>query len=101
VPHHRFELARVVFDVARRGFVVLALGELEKFGGIADALGGPVDLPDVGGESRPLPSQLLRPLLVRPDRGVLQLAPYLLEAFFLRVVLKETPVRSRFAPRDL
>jgi hypothetical protein len=101
VAHHRLELARVRFDIARRGLVVLALGQIEQLGGIGDTLGRPIDFTDVRGQPRPLPSELLSALLVRPDRGVLQLAPYLLEAFFLEVVLKETPVRSRFAPRDL
>jgi hypothetical protein len=101
VAHHGFELAGVVLDIARRGFVVLALGQVKQLGGLGDALGGPIDFVDVRRQPRPLPSEFLRALLVRPDRRVLELAPYLLEAFFFRVVLKETPVRSRFAPRDL
>jgi len=101
VAHHRFELAGIGLDITGRGLVVLALGQIEELSGIGDAFGGPINFSDVRGQPRPLPSELLSTFLVRPDGGVLQLAPYLLEAFFLGVVLKETPVRSRFAPRDL
>jgi hypothetical protein len=84
-----FESLRIGIDVARRSFVALALR------------GGTVDLDRVGGQLRPFAPQLLRSLGLRPDGRVFQLATNLFQSLFLIVVLKETPVRRRCAPRGL
>jgi hypothetical protein len=84
-------------DVAGSGLVTLPFGQLQELLRIADALGGAIDLRDVGAEAGALLSQLLGPLRLRPDGRVLELPPYLLEALFLVVVLKETPVARRYA----
>jgi hypothetical protein len=84
-------------DVPRGSFVALPLGQLQELLRIADALGGAIDLRDVGAETGALLTELLGPLRLRPDGRVLELPPYLLEALFLAVVLKETPVARRCA----
>jgi hypothetical protein len=92
---------RVGIDVASGGFVALTLRELEQLGGVRYAFSGAVDLARVGGQLGPFAPQLLRPLGLRPDGRVFELAADLFQAFFLVVVLKETPVRRRYAPRGL
>jgi hypothetical protein len=95
------ESLRVVIDVARGGLVPFAFRELEKLRGVCYPLGGTVDFARVGGQLRPFAPQLLRSIGLRPDGRVLELTADLLEALFLMVVLKETPVRRRCAPRGL
>jgi hypothetical protein len=85
------EPLRVRADVPGGGLVPLALRQIQQLRGIGDALGGALDLGDVGTEAGALLPELLRPLRLRPDRRVLELPTYLLEALFLAVVLKETP----------
>jgi hypothetical protein len=99
--HFGFESLGVSVDVARGSLVALAFGELEELRCVRYAFGGALDFACLGGESRPLTSQLLRPFGFGPNGRVFQLAPYLFEALLLEIVLKETPVRSRYAPRDL
>ena len=99
--HFGLETLRVVIDIARGCLVSFAFRELEKLRCVRYALGGALDLPRIGREPRALTSQLLRAFGFRPNGRVLQLAPYLLEALLLEIVLKETPVRSGCAPRDL
>ena len=77
------EALRVSVNVARSGFVVLALGELEKLSSVGYSFGGALDLDRVGGQSRALASEFLRTLGFRPDSRVFQLARYLFEALFL------------------
>jgi hypothetical protein len=101
VAHVGFEPLRVALDVARRGFIVLGLGELQQLGGLGEALGGAIDLTDVAREARTLAPEFLRARRIRPYARLLQLARYFLEALLLAVVLKETPVGSRCAPRGL
>jgi hypothetical protein len=96
-----FESLGVGIDVTRGGFVVLTFGELEQFRGVRNTLRGAVDLDRVGRQLGPFAPQLLRPLGLRPNGRVLELAADLFQALFLIVVLKETPVRRRCAPRGL
>jgi hypothetical protein len=96
-PHIALEPLGVPADVARRGLIALPFGEVEELRRIGDALGGPIELRHVGGEPRTLFAELLRALRLGPDGRVLELPPYLLEALFLAVVLKETPVARRCA----
>ena len=88
-------------DIARGCLVTLGFCKLQELGGIGNPLCGPLDLACIGFQTRPLTPKLLCPLRLGPDGGIFQLAPYLFEAFLLAVVLKETPVRSGCAPRDL
>ncbi|MGH8288674.1 MAG: hypothetical protein ACREV7_06545 [Steroidobacteraceae bacterium] len=96
-PHIALEPLGIPVDVARRGLITLRFGELEELRRIGNALGGAIELRDVGGESRALLAELLRALRLGPDGRVLELPPYLLEALFLVVVLKETSVARRCA----
>jgi hypothetical protein len=91
----------VALDLGDCRRVVLALGELEQLLGIADRPGCAVDGLDLRGEPRAFPAELLGLLRQRPDGRILELAGYFLEPLFLGVVLKETPLRSWCAPRDL
>ena len=99
--HFGFETLCVAVDIARGSFVALAFREFEKLRCVRYSLGGALDLARVGRESRALTSQLLRAFGFCPNGRVFQLAPYLLEAFLLEIVLKETPVRSECAPLGL
>ena len=99
--HIGLEALRVAIDIACGRLVALALRELEKLRCIRYAFGGAIDLTGVGCKPRPLASQLLRAFGFGPNGRVFQLAPYLLEALLLEIVLKETPVRSGCAPRGL
>ena len=74
---------------------------IEKLHGVRDTLGGTVDFASIGGQLRAFASQFLRPLGLRPDGRVFELTADLFETLFLIVVLKETPVRRRCAPRGL
>jgi len=47
-----------------------------------------------------LATELLSSLGVAPDAGLLELARYLLQAFVLFIVLKDTSSASRYALRD-
>jgi len=99
LAHRGLESARFAFDVARGGLVVLGLGELEELRGIRDRVRRAIEFPDVGGETGALLAEQLRALGIAPDRGVLELAVYFLEALDLAVVLKETPVANGRARR--
>jgi hypothetical protein len=100
-PDVGFESLRVIINIACGRLVALAFRELEKLRGVRDPLGGTVDFASIGGQLRAFASQFLRPLGLRPDGRVFELTADLFEALFLIVVLKETPVRRRCAPRGL
>jgi hypothetical protein len=100
-PNVPLEPLRVLADVLGGGLIALPLRQLEELLRIADTLGGAIDLRDVGAETGALLPKLLRPLRLRPDGGILELPPYLLEALFLAIVLKETPVARRCARLSL
>jgi hypothetical protein len=81
-------------DVARSGLVVVTLGEIQQLTGVGDALRGAVDGGQLRGQPRTFSAQLLGARRIGPDTRILQLQAYLLQAFLLAVVLKETPSRS-------
>jgi hypothetical protein len=99
--HFRFETLRIRVDVASSRLVVLTLGKLEELSGVRYALRGLLDLFRLGGQTSALTAQLLCPFGFIPNGRVFQLARYLFEALLFEIVLKETPVRSRFAPLGL
>jgi hypothetical protein len=101
LAHLRLERAGVAFDVARRGFVVLALGQLEQLARVADGGVGAIELLELRAQARAFAPEFLRPVRCAPDLRVLQFARDFLEPLLLAVVLKETPSRRRRAPRDL
>jgi hypothetical protein len=99
--HARFELAGVALDVTCGGLVVLTFGQFQQLCSIADCRVGAVQVLDLGGETRALPPELLGPIGRIPDGRIFEFPGYFFEAFFLAVVLKETPSRIRHVPRDL
>jgi hypothetical protein len=101
VPHLAFERGRFALDVARGGFVVLALGELEQLVGVGDGFRGVVELGELGRQTCALASQLLGLVGLVPDAGVFELAADFFQPLLLAVVLKETPSASRCARLDL
>jgi hypothetical protein len=100
-PYAGFQCVGFLFDIARRGFVVLALGELEQLGRVADGGVGTIEFLEFCRQPRTLFPELLGTLGRAPDGRVFEFAAYFFEAFFLAVVLKETPSRRRHVPRDL
>jgi len=100
-PHAGLELGGVAFDVARGGFIVLAFRQIEQLRGIADRGVGAIEFANLACQARTLTAQLLGALGSAPDGRVFQFAAYFLEAFFLAIVLKETPSRRRHVPRVL
>jgi hypothetical protein len=91
IAHAAFEARGIALDISGRGFVLFAFGEIEQLCGIGDGLGGAIELSELPAQLRALAPQLLSLVGLLPDCWVLQLAIDLFEAFFLRVVLKETP----------
>jgi hypothetical protein len=85
------DLRDVALDLGRSRGVVLRLREFEQLDRIAHCGCGSVDRFEFLRELGAFLAQLLRALGLRPDGGLFELAPYFLEAFFLVVVLKETP----------
>jgi len=99
--HAVFQTERILLDVARGGFVVLAFGQLEQLGGVGDGFGGAVDGVELGRQPRAFAAELLGLVGRGPDGGVFELAVDLFEAFLLAVVFKETPGGWRFGRSGL
>jgi hypothetical protein len=97
----RLEFAGVALDVTRGRLVVLTFGQFQQLRSITDCRVGAIQIFDLGGEARALPAELLGPIGCAPDSRIFQFPGYFFEAFFLAVVLKETPSRIRHVPRDL
>jgi len=91
LAHPAFEAHGVLLDLGGHGFVVLALCEIEQLLGVCDGLGRAVQLFQLRGQLGALAAELAGLVRVLPDGRIFQLARYLFEAFFLGVVLKETP----------
>jgi hypothetical protein len=95
------DLAGIERDLARRLLIVLGLGQLQQFTGVARRIQRAVEIGDFGAQPGAFLAQFLGALGLVPDGGVFELARYLFETFLLQVVFKETPSRRRHAPRDL
>jgi hypothetical protein len=100
-PYAGFECVGFALDIARRGFIVFAFRELKQLGRVADGGMGAIEFLELCRKPRTLFAELLGTLRRAPDGRVFELAAYFFEAFFLAVVLKETPSRRRHVPRDL
>src|ERR1700691_2084392 len=92
---------RVRFDLRGRTEIALAGGKLEQLARIGDCARQPIEAADDVFQSRALPAEFLRPVRLVPDAGLFQFAGYLLQALVLIVVIKDTPLKSRCAPRVL
>jgi hypothetical protein len=73
IAHAPLDALRIAFDVPGRGFVVLALGEIEQLGGVGDGLGGAIELIELSGELGAFAPELLCLLGLLPDGRVFQL----------------------------
>jgi hypothetical protein len=100
-PHAGFECIGFALDVKGGWFIVFTLGELKQLGRIADGGVGAIEFIELCRKPRTLFPELLGALRRAPDGRVFEFAAYFFEAFFLAVVLKETPSRRRHVPRDL
>jgi hypothetical protein len=91
LAHPPFEAIRILLDFGRGRLVVLAFGELEQLGGVGNGGRRAVQLFELPGKPGAFAAELTGFIGVLPDGWIFQLARYLFEAFFLGVVLKETP----------
>jgi hypothetical protein len=91
LAHPTLEAVRILLDFARGRLVVLAFGELEQLGGVGNGGRRAVQLFELRGKPGAFAAELTGFIGVLPDGWIFQLARYLFEAFFLGVVLKETP----------
>jgi hypothetical protein len=91
LAHAPLEPRGIFLDVRGRTRVVFAFRELQELRGVGDGLGRPVQLLELRGKLGAFAAELAGLVRVLPDGRVFQLSRYLFEAFFLRVVLKETP----------
>jgi hypothetical protein len=94
MAHFAFERRGLALDIARGGFVVLTLGELEQLVGVRDGFRGVVELGQLGAQACALATQLLGLVGLVPDARVFELAADFFQPLFLAVVLKETPSAS-------
>jgi hypothetical protein len=90
-PHRGFQPRDFLFDVGDGRGIVFRLRQLEQFAGIGELGAGGIQLRQVGDQPRAFASQFLRAFGVVPDILLFQLADDFLQAFLLRVVVKETP----------
>ena len=74
-----------------RAVVLLGFGQVEQFTGPGQAFAERADSVDDPVERSAFLAELLGPLRVVPDVGVLEFAGYFLEALALGVVVKDTP----------
>jgi hypothetical protein len=83
-----------------RGIRLLG-GQLQQFRRVAQRAGEAVEAADDLLELGAFLPQFLRAVRIAPDAGLFELALYFLQAFVFVVVIKDTPSKSRCAPRDL
>jgi hypothetical protein len=74
LAHAGFELAGVAFDIARRRFIVLALGQIEQLRRVTDRIAGAIEFGELGEQTCALAPEFLGALGRAPDGGILQLA---------------------------
>ena len=69
-----FESLGLAPDIASGGLIVLAFREVEQLDSVRNGLGRAVEVGDLRRQARALAPELLRPLGLAPDRGILELA---------------------------
>ena len=85
------ELVQVGDHGQRRVFVLLALGQLQQLGRFRQPIKDGGDATDSLLQLGTLAAEVLRVFGIVPDVRVLQLPGYFFQAFFLDVVVKDTP----------
>jgi hypothetical protein len=89
--HGGFQPRDFLLDVGDGRGIVLGLGQLEQLAGIGKLGSRGIELGEVGNQPGAFASQFLRAFGVVPDILLFELADDFLQAFLLRVVVKETP----------
>jgi len=90
-----FEPVRFAPELLERGVVLVRCGELEKLVGIGDAAVDAVERLDDRFEAFLFLAELLRPLRVVPQLGILELLVQRVETGFLRRIVKDTSAARR------
>jgi hypothetical protein len=91
----------ICLDFAGGTEISLARGQLKQLVRIGDAACQPIEAANEVFQFGALAAEFLRALRVVPDAGLLEFARDFLQAFVLVVVIKDTPLKSRYAPRGL
>jgi hypothetical protein len=78
-------------DGPRGGGIVLGFREREQLTGLGQPGTQPIERVDDALESRALAAELLRAILIVPDRRILELAEDLGEALAAAFIVKDTP----------
>jgi hypothetical protein len=99
--HGSLEARPLLLELDRSRLVAFGFCHGEQLEGIARAIAGAVEVGELGAQADAFLAQLLGAPRLRPDLRVFELAAYFFEAITLVIVFKETPSRSRRAPRCL
>jgi hypothetical protein len=95
------EARDVALDFIGRAGIGLVGREFQEFSRVAQTPGEMIQTLHDTLELRSLPAEFLRALGIVPDTRLLEFPGYLLKAFVLVVVIKDTSSRNRCVPRDL
>jgi hypothetical protein len=95
------EAIRVRLDFIRCALITLRSGQFQQFPRVGESLGEPLQAAHHGFELRALFAEFLRAIGVVPDAGLFELAAYFGQPLILVVVIKDTPSRNPYDPRDL
>jgi hypothetical protein len=91
----------VAFDLPRGRQIVLFRGQFQELSSVLQSSGESIEVADDALQLGSLLAQFLSAIRIVPYAGLFELPSYLLEAFVLVVVIKDTSSRSLCAPRDL
>jgi hypothetical protein len=95
------QAVRIRFNLPDRPNIALADNEIEQLARIRDGARQPIEAADDVFQLGAFPAKFLRPLRLVPDARLFQFARDFLQALVLIVVIKDTPLKSRCAPRGL
>jgi hypothetical protein len=99
--HFRGKAHGIGFDFNGGAFVVFGSRQFQEFAGIGKSPRQPIQARNHQFEPGALLAEFLRAVGAVPDSRLFELARYFLQSLLLVVVIKDTPSRSRFAPRVL
>jgi hypothetical protein len=95
------QAVRIRFNFRGRTEIPFAGGKLEQLARIGDGARQPIEAADDVFKPGPFPAEFLRPVGLVPDARLFEFARDFLKSLVLIVVIKDTPSKSRYAPRDL
>jgi hypothetical protein len=99
--HFRGESGGVAFDFDGGPRIRLLRRKFEQLARLAQPPGDPVQTLNDAFQLRPLPPEFLGAVGIVPNTGLFEFPSYLLKAFVLVIVIKDTSSRNRCVPRDL